>query len=115
MYSSKNLAPDAAGRSRFGSADLRAKNPRLITVDISGYGETGEYATMKAYDLLVQAESGLAVVTGHPAGPDRAGVSIADVGCGRNSLYGHPGSPDPAAQQQSRHGPKACSMLSRTG
>ena len=65
-----------------------ARHERLITVDISGYGETGEYATMKAYDLLVQAESGLAMVTGHPAGPGRVGVSIADVGCGMNAYTG---------------------------
>jgi itaconate CoA-transferase len=84
----QNLAPGAAARSGFGSDDLRAKNQRLITVDISGYGETGEYATMKAYDLLVQAESGLAMVTGHPAGPGRVGVSIADVGCGMNAHTG---------------------------
>src|SRR6195952_6113340 len=64
----QNLAPGAAARSGFGSEALRARNPRLITVDISGYGDTGEYATMKAYDLLVQAESGLATVTGQPPG-----------------------------------------------
>jgi itaconate CoA-transferase len=84
----QNLAPGAAARAGFGSDTLRAKYPRLITVDISGYGETGEYATMKAYDLLVQAESGLAMVTGHPAGPGRVGVSIADVGCGMNAYTG---------------------------
>ena len=84
----QNLAPGAAARSGFGAAALRARNERLITVDISGYGETGEYATMKAYDLLVQAESGLAMVTGHPAGPGRVGVSIADVGCGMNAYTG---------------------------
>jgi itaconate CoA-transferase len=84
----QNLAPGAAARSGFGSEDLRARHDRLITVDISGYGETGEYATMKAYDLLVQAESGLAMVTGHPAGPGRVGVSIADVGCGMNAYTG---------------------------
>src|SRR6195952_2145561 len=64
----QNLAPGAAARSGFGSEDLRARHERLITVDISGYGETGEYAAMKAYDLLVQAESGLATVTGQPPG-----------------------------------------------
>jgi len=84
----QNLAPGAAARSGFGSADLGAQHQRLITVDISGYGETGDYATMKAYDLLVQAESGLAMVTGHPAGPGRVGVSIADVGCGMNAYTG---------------------------
>ncbi len=61
---------------------LRARYPRLITVDISGYGDTGDYATMKAYDLLVQAESGLAMITGHPAGPGRVGVSACDIACG---------------------------------
>jgi itaconate CoA-transferase len=84
----QNLAPGAAARSGFGSEALRAKHERLITVDISGYGETGDYAAMKAYDLLVQAEAGLAMVTGHPAGPGRVGVSIADIGCGMNAYTG---------------------------
>src|SRR6201996_2903874 len=78
----QNLAPGAAARSGFGSEDLRRRYPRLITVDISGYGERGEYASMKAYDLLVQAESGLAMITGHPAGPGRVGVSACDIACG---------------------------------
>jgi len=81
----QNLAPGAMARAGFGSAELRAKHPRLITVDISGYGEEGDYAAMKAYDLLVQAESGLAAVTGHPAGPGRVGVSVADIACGMNA------------------------------
>src|SRR6185437_6111117 len=84
----QNLAPGAAARSGFGSDDLRRNNARLITVDISGYGDTGEYASMKAYDLLVQAEAGLAMVTGRPEGPGRVGVSIADVGCGMNAYTG---------------------------
>ena len=84
----QNLAPGAAARSGFGSEALRERYERLITVDISGYGETGEYAAMKAYDLLVQAESGLAMVTGRPEGPGRVGVSIADVGCGMNAYTG---------------------------
>ncbi len=84
----QNLAPGAAARSGFGSNALRAKHPRLITVDISGYGDAGEYATMKAYDLLVQAEAGLAMVTGLPAGPGRVGISIADIGCGMNAYTG---------------------------
>ena len=57
-------------------------------MDISGYGDTGDYATMKAYDLLVQAESGLAMVTGRPDGPGRVGISIADIGCGMNAYSG---------------------------
>ncbi len=78
----QNLAPGAATRAGLGSEVLRALHPRLITVDITGYGETGEYADMKAYDLLVQAESGLASITGHPAGPGRVGVSVCDIACG---------------------------------
>ena len=78
----QNLAPGAAARAGFGSDELRERHPRLITVDISGYGDTGDYATMKAYDLLVQAESGLAMITGHPAGPGRVGVSACDIACG---------------------------------
>jgi itaconate CoA-transferase len=78
----QNLAPGAAARAGFGSGALRDAHPRLITVDISGYGDTGEYATTKAYDLLVQAESGLASITGHPAGPGRVGVSACDIACG---------------------------------
>lgn len=78
----QNLAPGALARAGFGSAELRARHPRLITVDISGYGEEGPYARMKAYDLLVQAESGLAAITGHPAGPGRVGVSVVDIATG---------------------------------
>ncbi|MCK8786336.1 CoA transferase [Roseomonas sp. NAR14] len=81
----QNLAPGAMARAGFGSAALREKHPRLITVDISGYGESGDYATMKAYDLLVQAESGLASVTGRPEGPGRVGVSVCDIACGMNA------------------------------
>ena len=78
----QNLAPGAAARAGFASAALRDRHPRLITVDISGYGDTGDYATMKAYDLLVQAESSLAMITGLPAGPGRVGVSVCDIACG---------------------------------
>ncbi len=82
----QNLAPGAAGRLGLGHAALRKAHPRLITCDISGYGETGPYAEMKAYDLLVQAESGLAAVTGRPEGPGRVGVSVCDIACG---MYAH--------------------------
>ena len=82
----QNLAPGAADRAGFGSADLRARNERLITVDISGYGAEGPYADMRAYALLVQAETGLCSVTGTADGPGRVGVSICDVSCG---MYSH--------------------------
>ena len=78
----QNLAPGAAARAGLGSAALREVNKRLITVDISGYGERGAYADMKAYDLLVQAETGLASVTGRAEGPGRVGVSACDIACG---------------------------------
>ncbi len=78
----QNLAPGAAGRLGLGHEVLRREHPRLITCDISGYGETGPYAKMKAYDLLVQAESGLAAITGRPEGPGRVGVSVCDIACG---------------------------------
>ena len=70
----QNLAPGAAARAGFDSAQLREANPRLITVDISGYGESGPYREMKAYDLLVQCETGLASITGAPEQPGRVGV-----------------------------------------
>ena len=81
----QNLAPGAAARAGFGAAALRARYPRLITVDISGYGAGHAYDDMKAYDLLVQAESGLAGITGHPAGPGRVGVSVCDIACGMDA------------------------------
>jgi len=82
----QNLAPGAAARAGFGSDAMRAANPRLITCDISGYGDTGPYAQMKAYDLLIQCESGLASVTGSPDAPGRVGVSVADIASG---MYAH--------------------------
>src|SRR5262245_51328568 len=82
----QNLLPGAAGRAGFGSEALRKQHPRLITVDISGYGEDGPYAEMKAYDMLIQAETGLASITGLPAGPGRVGVSVCDVAAG---MYAH--------------------------
>jgi crotonobetainyl-CoA:carnitine CoA-transferase CaiB-like acyl-CoA transferase len=81
----QNLAPGAAARAGFGTEALRQRYPRLITVDISGYGAGNAYTEMKAYDLLVQAESGLASITGHPAGPGRVGVSVCDIACGMSA------------------------------
>ena len=82
----QNLAPGAAARSGFDSAQLREANPRLITLDITGYGEQGPYRDMKAYDLLVQCETGLASITGAPEQPGRVGVSVCDIACG---MYAH--------------------------
>ena len=62
----QNLAPGATARLGLSSESLRAHHPRLITCDISGYGAHGSYHQMKAYDLLVQAESGLIAVSGAP-------------------------------------------------
>ncbi len=84
----QNLAPGAAQRAGFGSAEMRRKNKRLITVDISGYGDHGPYKDRRAYDLLVQAESGMASITGTEHAPGRIGVSATDVGTG---MYAHAG------------------------
>ncbi len=78
----QNLAPGAAARLGLGPDTLLSRFPRLISCDISGYGESGPYREMKAYDLLVQCETGLAAVTGSPAEPGRVGVSICDIACG---------------------------------
>ncbi|RLA53440.1 MAG: CoA transferase [Gammaproteobacteria bacterium] len=82
----QNLAPGATARLGLASDYLRSTNERLITLDISGYGESGPYRHMKAYDLLVQCESGLASITGSPESPGRVGVSICDIACG---MYAH--------------------------
>ena len=78
----QNLAVGAAARAGLGSKALRQRYPRLITCDISGYGEHGEYADMKAYDLLVQAESGLVSISGTPGDYGRVGVSVCDIATG---------------------------------
>lgn len=78
----QNLAPGSAARLGFDSGELRERHPRLVTCDISGYGEEGPYAKRRAYDLLVQAESGLASITGGPTEPGRVGVSVCDVATG---------------------------------
>lgn len=84
----QNLAPGAIARAGFSSEALRTLYPRLITCDISGYGESGPYRDMKAYDFLVQCESGLVAVSGAPEAPGRIGVSLCDIGAGMNALIG---------------------------
>ena len=84
----QNLAPGAAERAGLGSSQLRKKYPRLITCDISGYGESGEYRDMKAYDFLIQCESGLVSISGGPGEYGRIGVSLCDIGAGMNAFMG---------------------------
>ncbi|MFG1420354.1 CaiB/BaiF CoA transferase family protein [Roseixanthobacter liquoris] len=82
----QNLAPGAIDRLGFAPEKLRAENPRLITCSISGYGDTGPYRDLKAYDLLVQAETGLSSITGNEHGSARVGVSVCDIAAGMTAL-----------------------------
>jgi itaconate CoA-transferase len=84
----QNLLPGAAARAGLDSSLLRQEYPNLITCDISGYGDTGSYADMKAYDLLVQAETGLCSITGTEEAPGRVGVSVCDIAAGLNAYSG---------------------------
>lgn len=78
----QNLKPGALERKGIGPEALRARNPALITCSITGYGETGPLADRKAYDLLIQAESGLCSITGGPDEPARVGISVVDIATG---------------------------------
>ncbi|HKW55068.1 MAG TPA: CaiB/BaiF CoA-transferase family protein [Stellaceae bacterium] len=78
----QNLAPGAAARAGFDPAALRARHKRLVMCSITGYGESGPYRDMKAYDLLIQAETGLAHLSGPPEAPGRVGVSVSDIAAG---------------------------------
>ena len=82
----QNLAPGAAARLGLSYAALREQFPRLIVCDISGYGADGPYRDKKAYDLLIQSESGFLSITGSPDEPAKAGCSIADIAAG---MYGY--------------------------
>ncbi len=81
----QNLAPGVAERLGFGSSLLRRRFPRLVICEISGYASSGPYREMKAYDLLVQAESGIAHVTGIGDQCTRVGVSVCDIAAGMNA------------------------------
>src|SRR3984893_16332347 len=81
----QNLKPGAVAKLGFAIERLRRDYPRLICCSVSGFGESGPYAARKSYDLLVQAESGLASVTGGPDAPARVGVSVTDVAAGMNA------------------------------
>ncbi len=84
----QNLAPGAAARMGLSFEVLHKKFPKLIVCDISGYGEGGPYETKKAYDLLIQSESGFVSVTGSPDTPSKAGCSIADIAAGSYAYSG---------------------------
>jgi itaconate CoA-transferase len=84
----QNLAPGAAARLGLAADGLLKKHPRLIVCDISGYGDSGPYASKKAYDLLVQSEAGVLSVTGTPDTPSKVGISIADIATGMYAYSG---------------------------
>ncbi len=84
----QNLAPGASQRLGLGAGELRRRYPRLIVCGISGYGEAGPYRDKKAFDLLVQCETGLVSLTGAPEAPARAGASMADIAAGMYAFSG---------------------------
>lgn len=81
----QNLAPGAAQRLGLGAADVVARHERLVAVDIVGYGQDSPARDMRAYDMLIQAESGICSVTGTAEAPVKVGVSMADVMTGMNA------------------------------
>lgn len=84
----QNLAPGAVERLGLDAATLRASRPELIHCSVSGYGPHGPYRDKKAYDLLVQCETGLLATTGTPDVPSKAGISIADIATGMYAYSG---------------------------
>jgi crotonobetainyl-CoA:carnitine CoA-transferase CaiB-like acyl-CoA transferase len=84
----QNLAPGAVARAGLDSADLAQCHPRLIQCNISGYGKGGPYEHKKAYDLLVQCETGLVSTTGTDVDMAKVGVSIADIAAGMYAYSG---------------------------
>ncbi|MFG3090845.1 CaiB/BaiF CoA transferase family protein [Streptomyces antibioticus] len=84
----QNLAQGAAARLGLDAATLCAAHPRLIAVDVSGYGSGGPYADKRAYDMLVQCEAGLVSVTGTPGQPVKAGIPAADIAAGMYAFSG---------------------------
>jgi itaconate CoA-transferase len=84
----QNLAPGAAERLGLGAGDLRAARPGLIHCSVSGYGADGPYRDKKAYDLLVQCETGLVMSTGTADAPAKAGISVADIATGMYAYSG---------------------------
>ncbi len=83
-----NLGPGAAGRLGVDPDQLAERHPRLVSCRISGWGHDGPWADRKAYDLLVQAETGLVSLTGSPDEPAKAGISVADIAAGMYAFSG---------------------------
>lgn len=81
----QNLAPGAAARLGLGAEALSAQYPRLIYCSVSGYGEDGPYRDHKAYDLLIQGESGLLAINGTPQESARVGISVCDIATGETA------------------------------
>jgi crotonobetainyl-CoA:carnitine CoA-transferase CaiB-like acyl-CoA transferase len=84
----QNLAPGAARRLGFDAQTLQSRNPGLIVCDVTGFGSTGPWWNAKAYDLLVQCETGLVSLTGPPDFPAKAGISVADIAAGMYAYSG---------------------------
>lgn len=84
----ENLAPGAVERLGLSNEELAARFPRLIICSISGYGSSGPYRDKKAYDLMIQCETGLISVTGSPDAPSKAGISVADIAAGMYAYSG---------------------------
>lgn len=78
----QNLAPGAAARLGVDARSASARHPRLVALDITGYGEGGPRSSARAYDLLIQAESGSCSITGSPGAPAKPGIPLADIGTG---------------------------------
>ena len=84
----ENLTPGAAGRLGLADDDLRPENPGLVYCSLSGYGQTGPYRDVKAYDLLVQGEAGILLTNGYPDAPAKVGIPVTDLVGGANAALG---------------------------
>ena len=83
-----NLAPGAVDRLGFAASRLRSAYPRLVICQITGYGTSGPYKDRKAYDLLIQSETGILSITGTHDTPSKVGISIADIAAGMYAYSG---------------------------
>jgi itaconate CoA-transferase len=102
----QNLKPGALAKLGFPVEELRKRHPRLVCCSISGYGEEGPYRERKAYDMLIQAESGLASVTGGPEAPARVGASVVDIATGMNAYEAIGGADSAATHGRGRGHPR---------